>query len=187
MKARRALTTWLMALACMVGMPALAAPLQVPAQIPAQVQAAVPQARLAGSGQFTYFGIKVYTAELFVGPKGYAADAPFALDLRYARHLKGRKIAEASADQMEKIGAGTAAQRQGWLQKMLALFPDVAEGSHITGISVPGQGAKFYLDGVAIGAIDEPEFARAFFGIWLDPASTAPALRQALLRQAAPQ
>ena len=171
--------TVLTALTCLAGPAALAAS--------PHIEAAVPQARVAGSGLFTYFGLKIYTAELHVGPKGYAPDAPFALELRYARNLKGQKIAEASAEQMEKIGAGTPAQRAAWLKKMAAMFPDVAEGNRITGVNVPGKGARFYLDGVAIGAIDEAEFARAFFGIWLDPATTAPDLRQALLRQAAPQ
>jgi hypothetical protein len=165
----------------------LAAVMSAAAAAPAHIEAAVPQARLAGTGLFTYFGLKIYTAELTVGPQGYAPSAPFALDLRYARHLKGKKIAEASVDQMEKIGAGTPAQRQAWLQKMTAIFPDVAEGHHLTGINLPDAGVRFFHNGVAIGAIDEPAFARAFFGIWLDPASTAPALRKALLSQAAPR
>ena len=154
---------------------------------PPHIDAAVPQARVAGSGTFTYFGMKIYSAELFVGPQGYVPNAPFALDLRYARNLKGRKIAEASAEQMEKIGAGSAAQRQAWLKQTTAIFPDVAEGSHITGVRASDGSARFYLDGTAIGAIADPAFSSAFFGIWLDPATTAPALRQALLRQAAPQ
>lgn len=153
----------------------------------AHIDAAVPQARLAGSGLFTYFGLKIYTAELYVGPRGYVPGAPFALELRYERHLKGKKIAEASAEQMEKIGAGSEAQRQAWLAKMTAIFPDVAEGSRITGVALADGASRFYLDGVQIGAIDDPAFTRAFFGIWLDPATTAPALRKALLRQAAPQ
>lgn len=152
---------------------------------PAHIDAAVPQARLAGSGTFTYFGMKIYTAELFVGPQGYAPGAPFALELRYARNLKGKKIAEASVDQMEKIGAGSPAQREQWLRQMTAIFPDVAEGNRITGVKAGNGGARFYLDGNAIGAIDDPAFAAAFFGIWLDPASTAPELRRALLKQAA--
>jgi hypothetical protein len=153
---------------------------------PAHIDAAVPQARVIGSGVFTYFGMKIYTADLYAGAHGFKWEAPFALDLRYVRKLKGSSIAEASAEQMEKIGAGTPAQRQQWLQQMTALFPDVAEGSHITGVSMPGAGARFYRDGVAIGAIDDPAFARAFFAIWLDPATTAPALRRALLGQSAP-
>lgn len=165
-------------LACLCGVAAAA---------PAHIEAAIPQARVAGSGLFTYFGIKVYTAELTVGPKGYAPGAPFALDLRYARAFKGARIAAASVEQMEKIGAGTPVQHQAWLRQMLAIFPDVVEGSRITGIHLPNSGVRFFLDGVAIGAIDDLAFSRAFFGIWLDPASTAPELRRALLRQAAPQ
>ena len=153
---------------------------------PAHIERALPQARLAGSGTYSFFTMKIYSAELWVGEKGYDNAAPFALDLRYARKLDGKKIAEASFDQMEKIGAGSAAQRKAWLQKMRAIFPDVNEGSRITGLFVPAQGARFYLDGKALANVDDPEFARAFFGIWLDPATTAPALRQALLRQAAP-
>lgn len=157
------------------------------AAAPAHIEALLPQARLAGSGDFRYFGMQIYTAELLVGPQGWTPAAPFALDLRYARHLSGKKIAEASVEQMEGQGAGTPAQRQAWLRQMLAIFPDVDEGSHLTGINLPQEGVRFYRDGVAIGSIADPAFARAFFGIWLDPGTSAPALRRALLQKAAPQ
>jgi hypothetical protein len=156
------------------------------AAVPGHVEQSVPQARLAGAGTFTWFTMKIYSAELWVGPQGYQPQAPFALELRYARKLDGAKIAQASAEQMAKIGAGSAAQRQAWLARMTTLFPDVNDGSRITGVNVPGGGARFYLDGKPLGNIAEPAFARAFFGIWLDPATTAPALRTALLANAAP-
>lgn len=151
---------------------------------PAHIEQEVPKARLAGSGTFTYFGMNIYAAELWVGPQGYSPGAPFALDLRYARKLDGRKIAQASVEQMEKIGAGSAVARADWLRKMTAIFPDVREGSHITGVYLPQLGARFYLDGKALATVDDGDFARAFFGIWLAPNTTAPALRAALLRQA---
>jgi hypothetical protein len=153
---------------------------------PAYIEHDVPAARLAGSGSFTYFTLKIYSAELWVGPRGYSLAAPFALDLRYVRNLNGGKIAEASAEQMEKIDAGSPAERKAWLQKMTAIFPDVHEGSHITGVFVPDEGARFYLDGKPLATIADVGFAAAFFGIWLDPKTTAPALRAALLKQAAP-
>ncbi|UUZ55998.1 hypothetical protein LP419_11590 [Massilia sp. H-1] len=62
-------------------------------------------ARGLSKGTYTWFGLRIYDAELWVGDKGYAGDAPYALDLRYARKLDGVKIAEASADEMEKLGA----------------------------------------------------------------------------------
>ena len=39
--------------------------------VPAHIDSAVPQARLAGSGTYTYFTMKIYSAELWVGPQGY--------------------------------------------------------------------------------------------------------------------
>jgi len=157
------------------------------AAAPPHVEEHVKQARVAGSGTFTWFGLRIYDAELWVGEKGYASDAPYVLDLRYARKLDGRKIAEASADEMEKLGAGTAVQRAAWLARMKEIFPDVKEGNHISGVYLPGAGARFYLDGKALATVPDPEFARAFFAIWLDPRTSAKSLRTALLKDAAPR
>lgn len=161
------------------------------AALPAAVGAQLPQARLAGAGAFTWFTLAVYDAELWVGAQGYAANAPlaapFVLDLKYARKLDGAKIATASIEQIDKAGTATPAQRAAWLAAMLAIFPDVHEGSRISGVFVPGAGTRFYLDGAPIGSVADPDFARAFFGIWLGSTTTAPALRAALLKEAAPR
>ena len=154
---------------------------------PAHIESHVPQARVAGQGTFTWFGIRVYDAELWVGEKGYQPGQPFALDLRYARNLDGVKIAEASADEMEKVGAGTPVQRKAWLARMKEIFPDVKEGTRISGVFLPAGGARFYLDGKPLATVPDQEFANAFFAIWLDPKTTAKKLRTALLKDAAPR
>jgi hypothetical protein len=154
---------------------------------PACVADALPDARLSGTGKFTYFGLDIYEAQLWVGKEGYRASGPFALELRYARKLYGKKIAEASAEQMEKTGAGTDAKRQQWLREMLALFPDVQDGSRICGVAQADGVTRFYFDGKPLGAVSDPEFTRAFFGIWLSPATTARSLRESLLKDAAPR
>ena len=158
---------------------------------PAHVAEELGAARLAGQGVYAWFGLRIYSAQLWVGPQGYRPAAreaaPFVLELRYTRSLGGRKIAEASAEQMEKIGAGTPAQRAAWLEQMKAIFPDVQEGSVLSGVFLPGRGARFYRDGKPLALVGDPAFALAFFGIWLDPASTAGRLREALLLDAAPK
>ena len=152
-----------------------------------QIAPDLPGARVSGQGKFTWFGMKIYDASLWVGEAGYAPNAPFALELRYARALSGVRIADASADQIEKAGVGTKAQRALWLEKMRAIFPDVKEGSRITGVFLPGGAVRFHLDGAVLGTISEPGFAQAFAGIWLSPRTTAPQLREALLREAGPR
>jgi hypothetical protein len=64
---------------------------------------------------------------------------------------------------------------------MRALFPDVAAGDSLSGLYLPGRGARFFHNGEPLGEIDDAQFARAFFSIWLDPRTSAPDLRAALL------
>ncbi|MFT5532550.1 MAG: hypothetical protein ACI8WM_000027 [Burkholderiaceae bacterium] len=154
---------------------------------PAYIAADVPAARLSGQGTFRWFGLSIYEAQLWVGANGTAPDAPLALELTYSRSLNGKKIAESSADEIRKLDIGTPAQQGDWLARMTALFPNVEEGTRITGVYLPALGARFYLDGKPLGEIADPAFARAFFAIWLDPKTSADGLRKALLMNAAPR
>ena len=73
-----------------------------------------------------------------------------------------------------------------FIYSMKRVFPDVRAGTRITGVYLGERGARFYVDGTLAGAIEDEAFARAFFAIWLDPRTSAPALRTALLSGAAP-
>lgn len=161
------------------------------AKAPTHIQTEIPQARLAGEGTFRWFGLKIYDARFWVGDKGYVASAPtaspYALDLRYARHLVGAKIAESSQDEMKKLNLGSPEKRAAWRAQMDKIFPDVEEGTHITGVYLPNKGIRFYRDGTQIGEVMDPEFAAAFFAIWLNPKTSAKSLRDALLTDAAPR
>jgi len=64
---------------------------------------------------------------------------------------------------------------------MTALFPDVRDRDRLTGVQLPGQGARFFFNGTLRGELADAEFARLFFGIWLSPRTSEPALRAALL------
>jgi Chalcone isomerase-like len=137
----------------------------------------------AGTGTLRWFGFHVYDARLWLESDQPAADRPYVLALRYARDFEGRKIAEASIEEIERLGFGSPRDRTRWLDEMQGLFPDVREGHELAGLNIPGQGVRFYLDGRTIGEMMDPEFARAFFAIWLDPRTKAPSLRVALLNE----
>ncbi len=161
------------------------------ASVPAPVAQAIPEARLAGQGVLRFWGFHVYDAQFFVGDAGYLPErpgaAPFALDVKYARHFEGKAIAKTSLDEFERLGAGSPAQREQWYEELLKVIPDVVDGQHLTGLFLPGQGLKLYSDGALLGFLQDPELAQAFFRIWLDPRTKAPELREKLLADAAPR
>lgn len=167
---------------------ALLASAATAADVPSHVARALGEARTAGTGRLTWFGLHVYDARLFVPTAGFDAqrfaEQPFALELTYARRLNGRAIAERSEAEIARLGIGTEAQRARWLQAMRALFPDVDAGQRLAGVHVPGRGTDFYLDGRSLGRVDDPAFGAAFFAIWLDSRTSAPDLRASLLKQA---
>jgi Chalcone isomerase-like len=161
-------------------LPALASGWVLP-PLPADAAHAYPALSEAGVGTARWFGFHLYDARLWMSSAQPSADRPLVLALRYARDFDGEGIARASIAEIERLGFGTAREHARWLDAMRGIFPDVSEGRELAGLNVPGEGVRFYLDGETIGEIADPDFARAFFAIWLDPRTKAPALRSALL------
>jgi hypothetical protein len=146
--------------------------------LPDPVAALAPDVRAQGGGELRYFGLSVYDGYFWSAARSFSVNQPFALDLHYHRNLNGDGIAARSIDEIRRLGVGSPDEHARWLGAMQQLFPDVRKGDRLT---VPGRGAKFFYNGAAIGEIAEPGFARAFFGIWLDPKTSRPDFRKLLL------
>ena len=153
--------------------------------VPDYINTEISEAQLQGQGLLTWFGLKIYSANLWVSKKNSSAqnilNQPFALELHYQRKLEGIEIAKVSIEEIKRLNIGTDAQQTSWLRNMKSLFPNVEKGSRLTGIHAPGESTRFYRDGKLLGEIADPEFGAAFFSIWLDIKTREPALRQALL------
>jgi hypothetical protein len=166
---------------------ALAGPAQsqaVTPSAPVELAADLPQARLQGSGRLRFLGLRIYDIRLWAGASPVSAQwagVPLALELEYARNLEGAQIAERSLVEMRRQAEPAADIAERWLSAMKRVFPDVREGDRITGLNLPGQGARFFHNGRLRGDVLDIEFARLFFGIWLSPRTSEPALREALL------
>ncbi|NCW90039.1 MAG: hypothetical protein EBV73_05775, partial [Rhodocyclales bacterium] len=106
-------------------------------------------------------------------------EPPIALQLTYKREIAGSKIVEASVDQMRALGADET-RLAVWTAAMAKIFPNVKPGDQIVGIYRPGS-AVFLYNNQEVGQVNDPEFARLFFGIWLDPRTSEPKLRERLL------
>jgi hypothetical protein len=152
---------------------------------PEEVLAALPGAHYRGSGKLTFLRLHVYDASLWVqsnfNPEGFEKQA-LALELAYARSLKGELIAERSLVEMRKHIEVSPPQAELWLAEMKRMLPDVAAGDRITGLQLPGESTRFYFNGKLRGEVRDADFTRAFFSIWLSPRTSEPKLRLALLK-----
>ena len=167
-------------------LPAFGATAQSPPPVggPAEVVAELPGARLQGTARLRFMGLQIYDARLWVGSAPLAADwvaTPFALELQYARNFSGTEIAERSLKEMRRQGDINDSVAERWLGNMKQLFPDVKPGDRITGLNMPGTGVRFFVNGQFRGDPRDVEFARTFFGIWLSPRTSEPAMREELL------
>jgi hypothetical protein len=149
--------------------------------LPSAVTEQAPGLELRGGGQMTFLGLAIYDGWYWSAARDFSLQHPLALDLEYKRNLDGRAIAARSVEEIAKLGLGTPEQRTRWGDLMRRIFPDVVKGDRLTGLSLPPGRARFFHNGRAIGEIDDRDFARAFFGIWLDPATSRPDFRRRLL------
>jgi hypothetical protein len=160
--------------------PAHAAP-PLPQAVDAEVRGLKPQ----GEFRFRFLLLHVYDAALWT-PGAFSFEAPFALDIRYAMAVRGRDLAQRSLEEMRRQGHRDEARLARWGHEMRRVFPDIASGDRLVGVYLPGVGARFFDARQEIGTVADPAFARAFFDIWLAPATSEPAMRQALLAGPAP-
>lgn len=151
---------------------------------PPEVLATLGPVSLQGQQQFRWLGFRVYRIRLWslqtVPAQRYARHA-FALELQYDRSFKGADIAERSIDEMADLAQFDDTRREQWLDFMRRAFPDVQEGDRLTGVNDPSGTVTFYFNGRQTATLQDAEFARLFFGIWLAPETSEPEMRQALL------
>jgi len=145
------------------------------------VSSLVPAARVVGGGRFTWLGFHAYDAVLYAANARFADNAPFALELTYARKFKGAAIAERSIAEIRKLGLADEREIADWQAALAGLFPDVVPGDRLTGVSQSDGTARFFHNGRPLGTLGDERLRRAFFSIWLDPRTSAPDLRRKLL------
>jgi len=144
--------------------------------------------RLRGQANMRWFGLLLYEARLWTldaFDSKHWADQRFALELVYARSFDGAKIAQASLELMQaQHGKVTERDRQ-WLAWMQQSFPNIQAKDRLLGLHQGAkEGCRFVHNRQVRLDIPDAQFAKAFFGIWLDPRTTEPALRRSLIGEA---
>lgn len=146
-------------------------------------QEALPNAQVIGGGDLRVFGFRVYTARLLSVGKPLKADQPFALELTYHRTISRDDLVEASIVEIKRTSPKAISETQlvAWREQMAQAFVDVEEGMKITGVYFPGREARFYVGDKLQHVVQDPQFAKAFFDIWLSPKTRNPELREQLM------
>lgn len=142
----------------------------------------MPDAELAGEARMRVFVWNVYDAALFAPEGEYRADEPFALSLSYLRAFTADQIIDRTMVEIEQQPGVDPARLPVWRAALAQVIPDVERGVTITGLR-DGQGyASFYRGEELLGVVEDAEFSRRFFDIWLGENTSNPSFRQALLQ-----
>ncbi|MBY0345872.1 MAG: chalcone isomerase family protein [Neisseriaceae bacterium] len=143
----------------------------------------LPQANLIGRGDLRWFGLRIYTAQLWSEKPAFDAKLPFVLELNYHRDISKAQFVETSLDEIKRLWAQThtPATLKRWENEMNRAFIDVKTGDTLAAVFLPKQGVQFYSKNQILAEVRDLDFAQAFFAIWFDVRTKDQKLRAQLL------
>lgn len=133
-----------------------------------------------GESSLHYLFWHVYDISLDAN-EDFTFKKPFALNLSYKMNFNSDEIASRSVDEIVKLGFKDYERLEKWHLAMKNVFPDVSDGVTLSGLYKPNQPTSFYKNNEFIGTVNDPEFGKWFFGVWLDEKTSEPKLRRQLL------
>jgi hypothetical protein len=149
----------------------------------------LPQAKLVGSGEFSWWGLSIYSAQLWqeldVKSTAFNPQQSFALEITYHKSISRERFVDTSIDEIKRLHGDSfnAEQLQQWRSYMAKAFTDVKSGDQLIGVHLPQFGCRFYSQSKLLAEIPDEKFSKAFFSIWLDPRSKDSQLRAKLTGQ----
>ncbi len=166
---------FVLSLALLASLPAFAAPPEIANVIKAD--------KPYGEGHMNFLFINAYNARLWTDALRWTMDQPFAMEITYGLSFDTDDLVERTFKEMKTVDPGLSGAETARLTPELnKVYPPVKKGDRLTALYVPGQPVMFSHNGALTGSIAGDGFARDFFGIWLSPNTSAPSLRDKLLR-----
>ncbi len=156
------------------------------ATLPDTLKAGEKTLKLNGLGLRKKAMFKVYVGGLYLeSPSRDAgailtADQAKAIRTHFLRDLTKAQLVEAFQEGFEGNVKDRAPQKAAF-DRMLALVPDVKEGSTLTFAYLPGKGTTLSAGSKELGVFEGKGFADAVFAIWLGPKPPSEDLKKGLL------
>jgi hypothetical protein len=154
--------------------------------LPDTLKAGEKTLKLNGLGLRKKAVFKVYVAGLYLESPHrdagaiLAADQAKAIRMHFLRDLTKAQLVEAFQEGFDANVKDRAPQKAAF-DRMLALVPDVKEGSTLTFVYQPGKGTTLSAGSKELGIFEGKGFADAVFAIWLGPKPPSEDLRKGML------
>lgn len=164
-------------------LPLLLTALLAAAEWPPRVAVEGRELPLLGAARFTWWGIEVYDAALYL-PTGAAPldPVPTRIVFRYRRAFSADELARATtATVRERARGADPAEIEAALALINRLWPPVQRGDELALQRLPGQGVLVLRNGQALGLVPGEAFARVLFSVWLGDEPIDRRLRDRLL------
>ncbi len=164
-------------------------------EMPDQITVAGKPLTLNGMGlrEATILNIDVYVAGLYVehvssnATKLVMNDEVKQLVLRFVRDVDREDITDAWSDGFKRNATVPVAQLKPLIAQLNAWMPEFSDGDTLVFTYVPGTGVTVSINGVRKGTINQADFTRSLFSIWLGPKPPTGDLKRGLLGKHPPE
>ncbi|WP_427980700.1 chalcone isomerase family protein [Agarivorans sp.] len=146
--------------------------------------ASVPNSALqkVGEAQLRWLFWPIYQVSLHSPDGQYQPQRyPMSLSIHYLRDIKQSALLEATQDEWQRLGVCQQAPCQRWLGQLAEIWPDLQQGDQLQLFAASADQATFYLNGQALGKMNDDLFSQHFLDIWLSENSRFPEQQQALV------
>lgn len=128
---------------------------------------------MLGEATYRYWGFKLYEASFYSGCgqkvlQTWDRECTYQLDLHYDRTFTPEDFTRSSEKILKRIYEERYESIASGLKKFQALFEKVNDGDTYSLKYTPSGNISLSLNGVFKGEVNDPEFARAYFQIWLN-------------------
>jgi hypothetical protein len=146
-----------------------------------KVAASAGTLQMVGQARLDFLFWPIYKSRLYSADGAYEeGQLPLRLDIQYLREVDAKDLVKHTQSEWRGQGLSNTREQQ-WLATLSQLFPDVRANDVLTLLVDEHGRSVFFINGQALGQIDDPQFGSQFLAIWLSPNTSRPELREDLL------
>lgn len=151
------------------------------ALLPLALQATEAGLQKVGEARLKVMFWSVYDSRLYApGGKYDPGTRPLRLEIQYLRDIRAEDLVKRTGKEWDGLGVSHD-RRDQWLDKLLALWPDINENDTLAVELDARSHATFFHNGERLGTIEDGDFGQRFVDIWLSPDTSRPDVRLALI------